>query len=86
MKSQGVHRKSDKSAPDGNTPKLRVPERLLTVRAFADAAALGVPTVRRWIARRQIASVRVGTRAIRVPEAELTRLISDGLVAAAHDR
>lgn len=61
-------------------------ERLLTVRAFAAAAALGVPTVRRWIARRQIASVRVGTRAIRVPETELKRIIVEGLVPAHDDR
>lgn len=82
MKSRWADRITDKPVLDNDAFNRRLPNRLLTVRAFAEAAALGVPTVRRWIARRQIASVRVGTRAIRIPEAELLRLINDGLVAA----
>jgi len=55
---------------------------LLAVRAFADALGLGTPTVRRWIAERRIAHVRIGSRAIRVPTAELDRLVSEGMVPA----
>ena len=83
MTSRRIKREIEASIVDGNAPKRRLPDRLLTVRDFAEAAALGVPTVRRWIARRQIASVRVGNRAVRIPETELMRLISDGLVSAA---
>lgn len=60
-------------------------QRLFTVHAFAEAASLGVPTVRRWIAQRRVASVRLGSRAIRVPEAELERIVNQGLVPARED-
>ncbi len=60
-------------------------KRLMTVAGFAAAAALGTPTVRRWIAQRRIASVRLGSRAVRVPMSELDRLASEGLVPARVD-
>lgn len=61
---------------------LIVDQRLLTIRAFADAASIGVPTLRRWIAQRRIASVRLGTRAVRVPASELERIVEEGTVPA----
>jgi excisionase family DNA binding protein len=48
------------------------------------AARLGLKsvTIRSWIARRKIASVRVGERALRIPLSEVERLIEAGFTPA----
>ena len=58
---------------------------LRTVEQAAEELSVSVHTIRAWIARRKIAYVRLG-RAIRVPAAEIARLIEAGTVPAAPDR
>jgi excisionase family DNA binding protein len=58
------------------------PGRLLTVRQGKEITGLSTVTMYRWIAERRIACVRLGSRALRIPESEIRRLISDGLVPA----
>jgi excisionase family DNA binding protein len=55
---------------------------VLTVSETAAALNLSVHTIRAWIATRKIAHVRLG-RAIRVPSAEVRRLVDEGLIPAA---
>jgi len=55
---------------------------LLTVPEAAARLALRESTVRAWILRRRISKVRVGRRAVRVPAAEIERLIREGTVPA----
>jgi excisionase family DNA binding protein len=53
-----------------------------TVEQAATDLNLSVYTIRAWIARRKIAHVRLG-RAVRVPVAEIQRLLEQGSVPAA---
>jgi len=53
-------------------------KRLLTVPEFADALGITQAGVRRWIMERRIATIRLG-RLVRIPSAELDRLIAEGL-------
>jgi excisionase family DNA binding protein len=59
---------------------------LLTV--FEAAKSLGVKpvTIRSWAAQRKIASVKLGSRALRIPVTELSRLVSAGYTPAALER
>ena len=53
--------------------------KLLTVQEAAEALRVKPATIRAWILRRaRINSVRVG-RAVRIPEAEIERLLRNGL-------
>jgi excisionase family DNA binding protein len=56
-------------------------ERPRTVAEAADELGLSVYTIRAWIANRRIAHIRLG-RAIRIPAAELRRVIEAGTVPA----
>ena len=56
-------------------------ERPRTVAEAADELGLSVYTIRAWIANRRIAHIRLG-RAIRIPAAELRRIIEAGTVPA----
>jgi excisionase family DNA binding protein len=57
--------------------------RLLRVSEAAQMLGLHQSTLRSWILRRRhLAVVRVGTRAIRIPLAEVERLIREGFVPA----
>lgn len=51
----------------------------LTVVQSAEALNVSVHTIRAWIARRRIGHVKLG-RAVRVPQAEIDRLLSHGEV------
>ena len=53
-------------------------EKLLKIREFCDALGLTEAAVRRWISTRRIATVKVG-RLVRIPNAELQRIIQIGL-------
>ena len=53
------------------------PNRPHTVAEAAEALGLSVHTVRSWIAQRRIGHVRLG-RAVRVPVAEIHRLLERG--------
>ena len=54
------------------------PQQLLRVPDFADRMAVQPSTVRKMIALRKIAVVRIG-RSVRIPEAEIERLQREGL-------
>jgi len=56
-------------------------ERPLTVREAADALNLSQACIRAWLMRRELAFVRLG-RAIRIPQTEIARLLSQGTVPA----
>jgi excisionase family DNA binding protein len=58
---------------------------LRTVEQAAADLCVSVHTIRAWIARRKISSVRLG-RAVRVPAAEIARLIEQGTVPALDER
>jgi excisionase family DNA binding protein len=60
-------------------------KQLRTVEQAADDLSVSVHTIRAWIARRKIAHVRLG-RAIRVPVAEIVRLVEEGTVPVATAR
>lgn len=61
-----------------------MPTQVTTVRKTAQRLGLAEVTVRRMIATKQIAVVRVGPRgwSVRVPEEEVERLIKAGMVPA----
>ena len=61
------------------TPQLR------TVEQAAADMCVSVHTIRAWIARRKIGSVRLG-RAVRVPVSEIERLVERGTIPALDDR
>jgi excisionase family DNA binding protein len=52
-----------------------------TVAQAATELSLSQSTLRAWIANRRIGVVRLG-RAVRVPQPEITRLLTDGFVPA----
>jgi len=54
---------------------------LLTVPEAAKRLAIKESTVRAWLLRRRLAFVRVG-RSVRVPLAEIQRVIAEGTVPA----
>jgi len=56
-------------------------ERPRTVREAADELGLSVHTVRAWIASRRLGHLRLG-RAIRIPAAEIRRVIEKSTVPA----
>ncbi len=53
-------------------------ERLMRVEEAAEALAVRPSTVRAWILARRLPTVRVGRRAIRVPEQAILRIIEEG--------
>lgn len=55
--------------------------RMNDVRQAAAELGLSVACVRKWIASRRIGYVRLG-RAIRIPSAEIERLLAEGAVPA----
>jgi excisionase family DNA binding protein len=56
----------------------------LTVRQAAEELNVSVHTVRAWMAQRRLGYVRLG-RAVRIPEAEIRRLLERGTVPARRD-
>jgi excisionase family DNA binding protein len=60
--------------------------KLLTSQAFAEKLGIKISTVRSWLLARRIAKVRVGRRAIRIPESEVERIIHEGFVPAREER
>jgi excisionase family DNA binding protein len=54
---------------------------LLTVEEFAKALRVQPSCARRWIAEKKIEIIHVG-RLVRIPAAEVTRIISQGRQAA----
>lgn len=54
---------------------------MLTVSEVATRLGLKPATIRVWIARREIGHCKLG-RAVRVPEAEIERLVRENLIPA----
>ena len=65
------------------TPELRL-ERPRTVNEAAEELGLSVHTIRAWVADRRIAHLRLG-RAIRIPAAEIRRIIDASTVPAVEE-
>jgi excisionase family DNA binding protein len=61
-------------------------DKLLTGAQVAERLGLKPVTIRQWIAKRKLASVKVGDRAIRIPESEVAKLIERGFVPALPER
>lgn len=61
-------------------------DRLLTIEEAAIRLGLRPVTLRMWASARKIARVRIGKRAIRIPESEITKIISRGLIPALPER
>lgn len=59
---------------------------LLRVSEFAENGNIRESTVRAWLLRGKISFVRLGGRAIRIPKAELDRLVEEGTVQARGNR
>ena len=68
-------------AGSGKAASERRPERPRTVSETAEELGLSVHTVRAWIASRKLGHLRLG-RAIRVPAAEIRRVIERSTVPA----
>jgi len=62
---------------DSTLPRLR------TVQEAASDLCVSVHTVRAWISRRKLGSVRLG-RSIRIPSDDIARLVEEGTVPAVH--
>ena len=50
----------------------------LTVNEFAEALGISLACVRRWLLERKLASTRIG-RLVRIPRAEIERIVQSGL-------
>jgi excisionase family DNA binding protein len=61
-------------------------DKLLTGAQVAEMLGLKPVTIRQWIAKRKLGSVRVGDRAIRIPASEVEKLIERGFVPALPER
>jgi excisionase family DNA binding protein len=60
-------------------------EKLLTIEQAADLLGLRPVTVRMWAAARKIARCKIG-RAVRIPEGEIERLISENTIPRLPER
>jgi excisionase family DNA binding protein len=57
-------------------------EKLWRIPEAADRLAIKSATLRRWLLLRKIAHVKLGARAVRIPQGEIDRLLADGYVPA----
>jgi excisionase family DNA binding protein len=60
--------------------------RLLRVEEAADLLAVKPSTVRAWLLKRRIGSLRIGGRAVRIPAGEIERIIAEGTIPARERR
>jgi excisionase family DNA binding protein len=60
-------------------------QKLRTVAEAAGDLGLSVHTIRSWVATRRLAHIRLG-RAIRIPAAEIRRVIEENTVPAVEER
>ena len=51
---------------------------LLRINTFCAALEIKEATARKWLQERRIASVKVGSRAVRIPRSEVGRIIREG--------
>lgn len=59
---------------------------LLTIGMAAERLGLSVACLRAWVMRRKIGYVKVGSRRIAIPEAEIAKIIDRGYVPALPER
>jgi excisionase family DNA binding protein len=69
------------SMSTAETEQTTVEARPLRVSEFAIESTMSQPTVRNWLAQGRIAYIKLG-RSIRIPRAELNRLLQQGTVRA----
>lgn len=60
-------------------------DRVLKVWEFSERVGMSVPWARKKIAARELAVVRIG-RSVRIPESEVTRILSEGMIPAREGR
>jgi excisionase family DNA binding protein len=58
-----------------------VQSRFITVKEAASLLGLAEVTLRVWLAKRRLEYIRIG-RAVRIPVAEITRLVDEGTIPA----
>ena len=61
-------------------------KQLLTTAQVAERLAIKESTIRAWLLARRLARVRIGRRAVRIPESEVERIIAEGTVSARENR
>ena len=61
-------------------------QQLLRVSEAAELLAVKESTIRAWLLARRLSRVRVGRRAVRIPAAEVQRLIVEGTIPARDGR
>ncbi len=61
-------------------------EKLLTGAQVAEMLGLKPVTIRQWIAKGKIGSVKIGDRAVRIPVSEIQKLIERGYRPARPER
>jgi excisionase family DNA binding protein len=61
-------------------------EKLLSGAQVAELLGLKPVTIRQWIAKRKITAIKIGDRAVRIPESEVQRLIDRGTTPALPER
>ena len=66
--------------------ELATSKKLLKISEAAEQLAVRESTLRAWILSRRITLVRVGRRAIRIPAAEIARIIEQGTIPAREER
>ncbi len=52
---------------------------LLSVKEAATRLGMSPWTLRQWISRKKIDYIRVGERAVRIPEGVIEKIVADGL-------
>ena len=85
MERKGKERVGPAESPDTRGTYATGRSPLLTVAEFACALNVTVACVRRWIIERRVDIVKLG-RLVRIPMAEVDRLISEGRRPAAQQR
>lgn len=66
--------------------KSKTETRLMRPSEVAEALSLKESTIRAWILARRIFFVRVGKRAVRIPQTEVERIITQGAIPAREER
>ncbi len=60
--------------------------KLLRTTQFAERIGVKDSTVRAWLLLGKIAKVKIGKRAVRIPETEIQRIIEEGYTPARKER
>lgn len=63
--------KSEKNKP-------QILQKSLTYKEFAELAGLSLPTVHRLAKRKELKTVKIGPRLVRIPSAEVERILTGG--------